>query len=229
MKWKGWVYAATALATAAGLYLYLKSPAPPNGLTIVQIIKRSTYKSLTTQMRVYFKENYQKELINYRKTRRLLLSRSAEYEKCVQDFNKRVQDLVEEAQVLVLTRFGLSKKHFQDSVNYFDLDPELQSCAGEMVDPTIQVESGQILGKEETKKILDFYQARLKEYESECPELEEYMIINVQIEDEIYRKFKVELEVLNASWEVYKEEFQDLYEQLRNQTYCVMASTDNSY
>lgn len=228
MKWKILACAAAALSTAAGLYFYL-SRAPPEGLSMVQIIKRSTYKTLTSQMRDYFKANYQKELRNYRQYRRTLSSRSAEYEKCVQDFNKRVQELVEEAQVLILSQYGLSKKHFQDSVNYYDLDAELQNCAAEMVDPTVQVEDGQILPKEEAKNILDFYQARLKEYESECPELEEYMIINIQIEDEIFRKFKIELEVLNASWEVYKDEFQERYEQLRNQTYCVMASTDNSY
>jgi hypothetical protein len=105
----------------------------------------------------------------------------------------------------------------------------LQPYANDIVNTSIPIDPKKILSKDLAKEILDYFQNRLKEYESDCPDLEEYMIINTQIEDEIFNVYGIEIEILTGSWEVYKKELEELYEPLRNQTYCVLASTDNSF
>jgi hypothetical protein len=229
MYWRSWAYSAAALAAATGLILFLKPRALPSGLKVITIINRSSYIEISSEMRKYFQKRYKTSLKAHRAYRRSLISRSAEYQESIQSFNKSVNDLVSEAQVNVLSWYKLSQNYFENSVNYYDLDPDVKHYAEKVFDMDLPVSESQIMGPEKTKTILDYYQSRLREYESECPELEEYMIINAQIHDEIFRKFEIEIEVLNASWEKNKEEFGDMYEGLRNQTYYVLASTENSF
>lgn len=228
MKWKHLVYSAAAMATATSLLLCLKSRAVPAGLQQVQIINLKSYVQISTEMREYFKERYVRSQRKLREYRRSLISRSAEYEQAIKDFNKKVRLLVAEAQEQVLKKFRLTKKQFEDSVNYYDSDLNVRNLAEKIYDVGMPVQEKEILEPEQTKAVIDFYKERLEEYESDCPELDEYMIINAQIHDEIFRKFKVEIEVVDASWERYREEFGNMYEGLRSQTFYVLASTENS-
>jgi hypothetical protein len=232
MKWEYLAYAAVAATTVAaitGAYFYHHSNTCASGIILKQVIKKSTYIQIIQEMREFTNSGYQKKLKEFREKRRKLDPESLEYEKLVISFNHESKSLVEQAQELVLKKYRLTQSHFEDSVNFYDSDPELQNLVINVFDTFISVKEEQLLGLEETKRILDYYQSRLKEYESDCPDLEEYMIINNKIEDEVFKLFSIEIEVMNASWEIYKKEIEDMYEAIRNQTYCVLASTDNSF
>lgn len=229
MKWQVWACAATTIAAITGAYLYLRSQPHPPGLALIQIIKRDTYIKICKEMQEYFSSKYQKMLKKCRQSRRLLQSSSHEYEKCISIFNQKTKKLAEKAQDSILNSYSISKKAFENSVNYFDSDPDLQQYVKDIVNTQIPINPKDILPKHLAKEILDYYQDRLREFESDCPDLDEYMIINSQIGDEIFNVYGVEIEVLTESWEIYKKEFEEMYEPLRNQTYCVLASSDNSF
>ena len=229
MKWKILACAATAIAALAGAYILLRPKSLEPGIILIQVIKCETYMEICKSMRDFFTTKYQKKLKKYRNLRRTLPSSSLEYEKCVLEFNQKTKKIVEKAQNSILHSYSILKKTFEDSVNYYDSDPLLQPYANDIVNTSIPIDAKKILSKDLAKEILDYFQNRLKEYESDCPDLEEYMIINTQIEDEIFNVYGIEIEILTGSWEVYKKELEELYEPLRNQTYCVLASTDNSF
>lgn len=229
MKWQVWACAATSIAAIAGTYIYFHNKPQPPGLTLIQIIKRDTYIKICKEMQEYFSGKYQIMLKKCRQVRRSLQSSSHEYEKCISLFNQETKKLAEEAQDSILNSYLISKKTFENSVNYFDSDPDLQQYVKDIVNTQIPIDSKNILPRDLAKEILDYYQDRLREFESDCPDLDEYMIINSQIGDEIFNVYGVEIEVLTGSWEVYKREFEEMYEPLRNQTYCVLASSDNSF
>lgn len=231
MKWKYLAYAGLAASAlvAAGAYFYWKSNGENSGIVLKQVIKREFYIQLIQEMRQYFNLRYLKSVKEYRETRRKFEPQSSEYENAVVAFHHKTQALVEDAQKEVLRRYRLSKDNFELSVNFYDTDPELKDLVASIVDTKITINSDQILDRDETKRILDYYQSRLREFESDCPDLEEYMIINTRIEDEVFNEFGIELDVLTESWEIYKKDIEELYEQIRNQTYCVLASTDNSF
>ncbi|OMJ87109.1 hypothetical protein SteCoe_11259 [Stentor coeruleus] len=222
-------YAAAALCTTAAVAMYIRSRNNSKDYIKKTILTKESYKEVCHEIRKYFSEIYYKELNLSRIERRSLISRSAEYEKIASNFQKRLKPMLEEAQLKTIKQYRISKKYFEDSVNYYDSDPELKEFGDQLVQPLPMKNTGKKLSKEETRVILNYYSTRLKEFESECPDLDEYMLINMQIEDEIYRTYKVEMEDLNAGFEMYKSDMEDIVEPLKNQTSYVFASTDDSF
>lgn len=222
-------YAAAALCTTAAVVLYIRSRNNSKDYINKTILTKESYREVCHEIRKYFSEIYYKELNVSRIERRALISRSAEYEKIVSNFQKRLKPMLEEAQLKITKQYRISKKYFEDSVNYYDSDPDLKEFGDQLVQPLPLKNSGKKLAKEETRVILNFYSARLKEFESECPDLDEFMLINTQIEDEVYRTYKIEMEELNAAFEIYKNEMEEIVEPLKSQTSYVFASTDDSF
>ena len=161
--------------------------------------------------------------------RRTLQARSAEYEQCVLKFQKNTKNFLEEAQKQIVSEFGISDKIFEESVNYFDSDSELKEYGEKLVHP-IPLEPIKItLSREQTENILKLYTIRMKEFENGCQDLDEYLTLNHQIEDEIFRTYNIEIEELNFALQQYNNELKALIEPLKTQTSYILASTDDSY
>ena len=192
------------------------------------ILSKECYKEVTIAIRKQFSLLYWPELKKSRDQRRKLQARSAEYEKCVSHFQKKIKNLIEEATKKVTKEFGISNTIFEDSVNYFDSDADLREYGEKLVVP-LPIENKKVrLSREETKKVLTVYSMRLKDCDTGCPDLDEYLILNTQIEDEIYRAFRIEIEELTQALELY-DDLDDLVEPLKSQTSYILASTDDTY
>ena len=221
----------TALVAAGSLSLFLLTKLRTKQKILIKkhILNKESYAEITTEIRKNYSKLYWAELNKSRCQRRAFQVRSAEYEKCVSSFQRKMKNLLEESQKSIISKYRISETVFQESVNYYDSDPRMKEYGEKLVQPLPPEHISSNLNKEEAKKILNFYSMRLKEFESECPDLDEYLVINNQIEDEIYRNFKIEIEELNAVFEKYKNEFEEIVEPLKNQTSYILASTDDSF
>jgi hypothetical protein len=229
MGWKYLAYAATALCASVGIIVYLKKRQSSSDFITTKVLSPESYKEVATAMRALYSKNYWKELALSRSKRRNLLARSAEYEKEVTDFQNLVKELVQRAQKQILGEYRIKSEYFENSVNFYDSDYEMKQYGNDLVNPYSNESQKKKLGKEETERILTYYSSRMKDFEIECPDLDEYMIINMEIEDEIFRNFKVEIEEVNAAWEMHKKDLEDIVEPLKNQTHFILASTNDSY
>ena len=221
------ISAAAIFTTAAG-YFFFSSKRNKSILIKKHILSKESYKEVTFAIRKQFSAIYWPDFKKSRDERRKLQARSAEYEKYVSQFQKKIKDLIEEATKKVLKDFGISNSIFEDSVNYFDSDDDLREYGEKLVVP-LPIENNQArLSREDTKKVLTVYSMRLRECDRGCPDLDEYLILNTQIEDEIYRTFRIEMEELNHAVEMY-DDLEDLVEPLKSQTSYILASTDDTY
>ena len=222
------VYASALVLAGASSFLYIRSKKKSQSLIKKQILNRESYKAFTHAIRVAYTANYWPELKKSREERRKLQARSAEYEKCVSNFQKKMKVLLNDATKKAIKDFGISEKIFEESVNYFDNDSELREYGEKLVQPLTQ-EPGILLSKEEVRKILNFFSSRAKENESECLDLDEYIVSNSQIEDEIFRTYKLEIEDVNFAFEKYKNDLEEIVEPLKNQTSYILASSEDAY
>lgn len=101
--------------------------------------------------------------------------------------------MLEEANKKVIKLFRITNAIFEDSVNYYDSDMELHEFGESLIVP-LPVENCELrLSKENTKKALKIYTKRIEECDLGCPDLDEYLILNSQIEDEIFRGLRLKL------------------------------------
>ena len=227
MEIKALLISAVAIFSSAGCFFY-SSMRSKSILIKKYILSKECYKEVTIAIRKQFSLLYWPELKKSRDQRRKLQARSAEYEKCVSHFQKKIKNLIEEATKKVTKEFGISNTIFEDSVNYFDSDADLREYGEKLVVP-LPIENKKVrLSREETKKVLTVYSMRLKDCDTGCPDLDEYLILNTQIEDEIYRAFRIEIEELTQALELY-DDLDDLVEPLKSQTSYILASTDDTY
>jgi hypothetical protein len=228
MSLKYYALASVAVCASLGLAFYLhKHRLSPDYLTI-KVLSPDSYIAITKAMREFYSKNYWKELAQFRSQRRELNPRSAEYQKIADNFQSLVKNLVIKAQERILREFGISTEDFERSVNFYDSDPELKQYGCDLVNPYSKNNSEIRLSKGKTKEILVFYSERMKEFESDCPDLDEYMLNNMEIEDEVFRRFGVDIEDVNAAWEVHKKDMEEIVDPLKNQTHYVLASSSDS-
>lgn len=229
MALKYLAYAAAALCTTTAVVLYLRSKSSPQDLITKTILTKESHIKITQKIREIFSMIYWKELKNARIERRKFQARSAQYETVVSGFQKKIKSFLEQAQAQVLKEYRVTKACFEDSINFYDSDPNFKQYGCDLVKPLPENKKKEVLSREETKEILTFYSERYKEYENDCPDLDEYMEINCEIEDEIYRIYKVEIEEVNAAFEAYEKEMEEIVEPLKNQTHYILESNDRSY
>lgn len=217
------------MIASAASYAYYKSGQKSCTLIKKVILAKESYIEITQKIRKVFTEIYRPELKKSREERRKLQARSSEYEKCVSAFQNTMKVILDEASKRVIKEYGINNKILEDSVNYFDSDSEMKEYGEKLVQPLPFEPSEVRLTKEETKKILHFYLARSKESETDCPDLDDYLVMNSQIEDEIYRNFRVEIEDVNHAYEIYKKDLEEIVEPLKTQTSYILASADDSF
>jgi len=82
---------------------------------------------------------------------------------------------------------------------------------------------------DKTKQILLSFSQKLKERNADYAEVDEYLVATSQIEDEIFRAYKIEMEEFNAAVEKHKEHVNEILDDMKQTTSAIMASSDNSF
>lgn len=221
--------AAMLLASTASLLYWKKRQSQDSDFTQRQILTRESYKEITTGIRQNFSKKYWPEVRKFRNERRTYSPYSQTYQNIVLNFQKVIKRLVDESTHEVLKDFRVYKEIFEESVNFYDEDPELKEY-GENLIKAIPIDGNKmILSKARTNEILSYFSSRLKEKNAECLELDDYLLSTSEIEDEIFKRYEVEMEDLTSAVEEYKDYLQDIVEDMRRETSNIMSSTDVSF
>ena len=221
--------AAVLLASTASLFFYNLRKKPNDDFLQVQILTCESYKEITSQIRNTFNQKYWIELKSSREQRRRSMPASQEYQTIVLNFQKVIKRILEESTLEVLSHYRVNKRVFEESVNFYDNDPELKEFGDNIIKP-LPIEYNRIkLNAELTKQILLFFNSRLKERNEDCIEVDEYLVAAAQIEDEIFKEHKIEMEEFNAAVEKYKHYVNDIVEDMKFTTSTIMAGSDNSF
>ena len=154
---------------------------------------------------------------------------SGDYQTTVLNFQKVIKRLIEESTNEVLKIYRLGKEIFEESVNFYDSDIEMKEYGENLIKPIGQIMAPTKLSKNDTNKILQYFSNKLKEKNSECLDFDEYLVITSQVEDEIYKAYRIEIEEVTAAYEKYKDDLEEVVEAMKMQTSSIMASTDNSF
>jgi hypothetical protein len=217
------------LASSAGVYFLKFRRKPDEDFLQVQILTPDSYKEITTQIRTLFNQKYWVELKLCRELRRRCLSTSQEYQSIVLNFQKVIKKILEDSTFEVLNHFRVNKKTFEESVNFYDNDLELKEFGDSIIKP-LPIEFTRIkLTADQTKQILMSFNEKLKEKNQEYTEVDEYLVATSQIEDEIFKEHRIEMEEFNAAVEKYKKVVNDIVEDMKITTSAIMASSDNSF
>lgn len=221
--------AAMLIASTASILYWKKRQSHQDDFTQRQILTRDSYKEIATEIRLAFSRKYWPEVKKFRNERRSFSPYSQNYQNIVFNFQKVIKRLIEESTLEVLKEFRVNKEIFEESVNFYDDDPELKEY-GENLIKALPLEANKtILSKARTNEILSYYSTRLKEKNSECLELDDYLLSTSEIEDEIFKRYEIEMEDLTSAVEEYKDYLQNIVEDMRRETSNIMSSTDVSF
>lgn len=221
--------AAVLLASTAGVYYWKLKPKPNTDFMQVQLLTPESYKEIAVKIRECFNNKYWPELKTCREQRRRCNPASPEYQAIVLNFQKVIKRILDESTHEVLTRFRIPKQTFEDSVNFYDSDPELKEYGENIIKPLPVEISRSKLDAEKTKQILFTFNQKLKERNADYVEVDEYITTTSQIEDEIFRAYKIEMEEFNAAVEKHKDFVNEILDDMKQTTSAVMASSDNSF
>ena len=176
-----------------------------------------------------FSSRYWPELTKSRDERRKYYPDSPEYHTCVLTFQKTIKRLLEESTNIVLKNYRISKEVFEESVNFYDSDPELKQHGENLVKPINRELPPTKLSREATKSILVYFSNKLREKNNECLDFDEYIVTTSQIEDEIYNMDRIEIEEFNYAVEKYQDHLGDIIKSMKQQTSSILASSDTSF
>jgi thymidylate synthase len=221
--------AAMLLASTAGVFYWRSMITAPQEYTQRRILAKDSYKELTIEIRKVFTDKYWPEQKKSREERRKCHPESAEYQTCVLNFQKTIKKLIEESTIEVLKKYRIAKEIFEESVNFYDSDEELKEYGENIVKPNNQELPPTKLSMSDTNKILQYFANKLREKNSDCLDFDEYLVITSQIEDEIYKAYRIEIEEVNNAFEKYKDHLEDVVESMKQQTSSILASTDTSF
>ena len=221
--------AAVLIASTASLFFYNQHKKSNKDFQQVHILTCESYKEIATQIRNTFNQKYWTELKSCREHRRRSMPGSQEYQTIVLNFQKIIKRILEESTLQGLSHFRVHKAVFEESVNFYDNDSELKEFGDNIIKP-LPIEFSRIkLNAELTKQILLFFNSRLKEKNEDFSEVDEYLVSTAQIEDEIFKEHKIEMEEFNAAVEKYKHYVNDIVEDMKFTTSTIMAGSDNSF
>jgi hypothetical protein len=222
--------AAALIAGTAGLFLWKKkNPSAEVSFVRKSILTPDSYREITSAIREQFNVRYWPELKRSRDERRRCHPDSAEYQTIVLNFQKTIKRLNDESTEMVLKTFRLPKSIFEESVNFFDSDEELKEFGENLIKPIPRLAQQTKLSMGDTKRILEYFSTKLKEKNYECLDVDEYLVLTSQIEDEIYKAYRIEIEELNSAYEKFKDSLEEIVEPMKMQTSSIMASSDNSF
>lgn len=221
--------AAMLLAGTAGAFYWRSVQSAPSEYINRRILTPDSYKEIATCIRKVFSEQYWKEIKKSRDERRKYIPDSGEYQDCVLNFQKTIKRLLEEATVIVLQEYRVSKEIFEESVNFYDSDFELKDFGDNLIKPLSQDLPPAKISINDTRKILHYFDSKLKDKNSECLELDDYIVATCQIEDEVYKSYRIEVEDVTNMVERNKSEFEEIVDSMKQQTSSILASADTSY
>ncbi|OMJ85757.1 hypothetical protein SteCoe_12823 [Stentor coeruleus] len=221
--------AAMFLAGTAGAFYWRTLNPESESFIHKKILTPDSYKEITSAIRSRFSSKYWPELKAYRTERRRCHPDSAEYQTSVLNFQKTIKRMVEESTNEILKEFRVNKDVFEESVNFYDSDLELKEYGESLIKPINPVLPPTKLSMNDTNTILQYYSNNLKDKNSDIIDFDEYLVITSQIEDEIYRNYRIEIEEVTNAFEKYKDHLEDVVESMKMQTSSILASTDNSF
>ena len=220
---------AMLLASTAGVIMWRKSKSGQSDFLQRRILTRDSYKEITAAIRVRYSSKYWPEVKKFRIERRSFSPSSQSYHNIVNNFQKTIKKLIDESTQEVLKTFRVEKEIFEESVNFYDEDPELKECGENLIKPLPIETCRNLLSRAMTNEILIYFSNRLKEKNSECIELDDYLLSTSEIEDEIFKRFGIEMEELTYAVEEYKEYLHEIVDDMRRETSTMMNSVDTSF
>lgn len=195
----------------------------------VVILTEKSFIEICQKIRKEYSNNYWPAVKVCRNERRKFPARSENYERVISDFQKKTKAYLDEATKSVTSKYRISPRIFEDSVNYYDSFEEISHYSEEIVKPAYTEEIKSKLTKDQVVEFMVYYSNRFTELNVDYLDFDEYLVVTSQIEDEIFSKYQIEVEELNHEYEKYKDELEDIVEPLKNQTSYILASTDDSF
>lgn len=196
---------------------------------MVQILTSDSYIEVIEEIRKLYSEQYYTKLFKVRTQRRRYAPKSLEYQRIMQDFNKETKSILEDSTSSIIRKYRTNLKTFENSVNYYDSDPELKTYAENLSYPTYQCKEEPVSSLEEIKDILSYFSQRFKDLGVEDMELDDYMVVSSQVEDEVYARYGLEIEAVNAGYQLYEGECAEIAEPMKSQTSYILAAADDSF
>ncbi|CAG9326499.1 unnamed protein product [Blepharisma stoltei] len=223
--------AGCAVAISAGVFLYFYTRKKQKGNMLrVEILSKESFIEICQNIRSQYSNNYWPAVKECRIERRRYSPKSENYEQAIVNFQRRTKAFLDSATEQVTRKYGISHKIFENSVNYYDSFPEIAQYSEELVKPAYTEEIKSDLTVNQVRDVMIYYSNRFNELNADyLGDFEDYYIVTSQIEDEIYKKYKIEVEELNNEYEKYKTELEDIVEPMKTQTSYILASADDSF
>jgi hypothetical protein len=222
-------FGAMILASTAGVFIWRKRKNQGSDFLQRQILTRESYKEITSTIRLKYSQKYWPQVKKFRIERRTYSPSSQIYHNIVVNFQKIIKKLIDESTAEVLKDFRVSKEIFEESVNFYDEDPELKEYGENLIKAIPEETNKSVLSRALTNEILRYFSNRLKEKNSECIELDDYLLSTSEIEDEIFKRYNVEMEELTFAVEEYKEYLHEIVDDMKRETSTLMVTGDDSF
>ena len=218
-------------AVALGSYFYFlqKKSTKQDPFITVEILAPEDFKKVCREIRRMYSSKYWPAYNTCREERRKFPSKTIEYENIVISFNNKNKNLIEETRSTVLRKYWVSEKVFEDSVNYYDSDNGLREYAENLVTPLYNDDHSSSLTREQTIEILNYFNERYQEFH-DIIEINDYTVLIKRLEDEVFEKFKVEMDQVNSAYEKFKDaQLEEIVEPMKCHTSYILASADDSF
>jgi len=192
---------------ACGLAFYSRKKWRRKAKTLkIKILPENTLLELFDSIRRKYSHSVKAFRNQARKQRRKLDPCSREYIENVLSYYKHCNKLCEEAINETLSQKGLSRDVYDNSVRYYKHEPTVYEAEREIKIPLNKGQIPQSITPDKVREILEFYRERLQ---NEQPESDTLPILLTMIEDDIYRMFGVEFEVVERAYDYYWQDLQE--------------------
>ena len=184
-------------------------------------------KELLLKFFTMLREKYSKEYLAMRNEsrikRRLLEPNSQEYRDTVLFLTEKSKDILEAKTMEVLGLLNVTEETIDHSLFYYVKDADIEEAKKVVNEPINDVRLPESVTVEKTRDILAYFQEHLVAQDEDS--LDEYLVATAQVEDEVFKEFGVESEVVEKAYEKYGEQLQEIADSLKYQTRFVLQQT----
>ena len=211
-----------AVGVSLAYVLYRKRSAGVSYFTI-KLLTRESVLTVTKEVRELYSEMYLRLRHQSRTQRRHFDRESAEYQRAIEELSSSTKKILEKASQSVFTKYSLTESLFDDSIAYFEDDPEVSQNAESMCEVLNATLCPSTLTPARLREVFEYYVQRLTDLEES-----DLMLKAAIISDEIWEKYGFESEEIDVAYQKYKEDVEDLALKIKEETSEALDSDDNT-
>lgn len=217
-----WIASFCAIGLSLAYVLLRKRSSGVSYFTI-KLLTRESVLLVTKEVRELYSEMYLRLRHQSRVQRRKHDRNSIEYRQAIEELSSSTKKILEKASQSVFAKYSLTEALFDDSIAYFEDDPDVSQNAESMCEVLNSTLCPDSLTPAKLREVFQYYLDRLKVLEEA-----DLMVKAAVISDEIWETYGFESEQIDVAYQKYKEDVEDLALMIKEETSEALDSEDNS-